>query len=49
MGRKTWESLPIKPLPNRTNIVLSRSLKDDRCEVVNNINEAIDLSSDSLS
>lgn len=26
MGRKTWESLPIKPLPNRTNIVLSRNL-----------------------
>ncbi len=24
MGRKTWESLPIKPLPGRANIVLSR-------------------------
>lgn len=24
MGRKTWESLPKKPLPGRTNIVLSR-------------------------
>ena len=23
MGRKTWDSLPIKPLPNRQNIVLS--------------------------
>ena len=23
MGRKTWESLPVKPLPNRTNIVIS--------------------------
>ena len=23
MGRKTWESLPKKPLPNRRNIVLS--------------------------
>lgn len=23
MGRNTWESLPIKPLPNRENIVLS--------------------------
>ena len=23
MGRKTWESLPKKPLPNRTNIVIS--------------------------
>jgi dihydrofolate reductase len=24
MGRKTWESLPRRPLPGRTNIVLSR-------------------------
>lgn len=23
MGRKTWDSLPTKPLPNRTNIVIS--------------------------
>lgn len=23
MGRKTWESLPIKPLPNRVNVVLT--------------------------
>lgn len=23
MGRKTWDSLPIKPLPNRINIILS--------------------------
>ncbi|HTK33885.1 MAG TPA: dihydrofolate reductase [Caulobacteraceae bacterium] len=26
MGRKTWESLPRKPLPGRTNLVLSRDL-----------------------
>lgn len=25
MGRKTWDSLPVKPLPNRKNIVLSRN------------------------
>lgn len=24
MGRRTWESLPVKPLPKRRNIVLSR-------------------------
>jgi dihydrofolate reductase len=24
MGRKTWDSLPIKPLPNRKNIILTR-------------------------
>ena len=27
MGRKTWDSLPIKPLPNRRNFVLSRQKK----------------------
>jgi dihydrofolate reductase len=26
MGRKTWESLPKKPLPGRLNIVISRAL-----------------------
>lgn len=25
MGRKTWESLPVKPLPRRVNIVVSRN------------------------
>ena len=25
MGRKTWDSLPVKPLPNRENIVMSSS------------------------
>lgn len=28
MGRKTWDSLPKKPLPNRLNIVLSKSVKE---------------------
>jgi dihydrofolate reductase len=37
MGRKTWESLPKRPLPGRTNIVLSRDgsfepAKAIRCE-----------------
>ena len=32
MGRKTWESLPFKPLPKRRNIVLSsKPLKDVEC------------------
>ncbi len=26
MGRKTWESLPFRPLPNRTNIIVTRNL-----------------------
>lgn len=29
MGRKTWESLPKKPLPNRENIVVSSSHNDE--------------------
>lgn len=28
MGRKTWESLKIKPLPNRENIILTNYLKE---------------------
>ncbi len=28
MGRKTWDSLPRKPLPGRTNIVVSRTLAE---------------------
>jgi dihydrofolate reductase len=27
MGRKTWESLPRKPLPNRKNVVVSNTMK----------------------
>jgi len=27
MGRKTWESLPKRPLPNRPNIIVSQSLE----------------------
>lgn len=29
MGKNTWLSLPKKPLPNRENIVISKSLDDD--------------------
>lgn len=29
MGRKTWESLPKRPLPGRLNVVLSRSMSSD--------------------
>lgn len=35
MGRKTWDSLPKKPLSKRTNIVLSRD--PDFCKVENSI------------
>ena len=36
MGRKTWESLPVKPLPNRENIVISKSYK------INSLQKALD-------
>ena len=36
MGRKTWESLPINPLPNRRNIVLS-SQKNNQVECYDSI------------
>lgn len=42
MGRKTFESMG-KPLPNRTNILVTRdkNYKAEGCVVVNSINEAI--------
>ncbi len=39
MGSGTWRSNMPTPLPNRRNIVLSRTLVDDRCEVYRNITE----------
>ena len=32
MGRKTWDSLPSQPLPDRLNIVLSRYYSTPACE-----------------
>ena len=39
MGRKTWESIPNKfrPLPNRINIILSRTINKQETEVANSI------------
>jgi dihydrofolate reductase len=44
MGRKTFDSIG-KPLPNRVNIVISRSkdLKIEGCTVVNSLEKAIDV------
>lgn len=28
MGRKTWSSLPVRPLPDRVNIIISSTMKD---------------------
>ncbi len=43
MGRKTWESLPKRPLPGRTNIVLSRdgSFEPRTCVVCEDFKEAV--------
>jgi dihydrofolate reductase len=45
MGKRTYESLPKRPLPNRTNVVISDD-KNDRfegCEMVYSIDEALAL------
>lgn len=45
MGRKTWDSLPIKPLPNRTNIVLtSQQIKGVIC--IDSLDELLQTYSD---
>src|SRR5690242_9660125 len=43
MGRKTWDSLPKKPLPRRTNIVISRSpqFRAEGAVVVTSIDSAV--------
>jgi len=47
MGRKTYDSLPFKPLKNRTNIIISKSVSDIKgCIVVDTIQKAIDLMDD---
>jgi dihydrofolate reductase len=45
MGRKTWESLPRRPLPGRTNIVLSRdqSFETLGALVCENFSEAVQI------
>lgn len=43
MGRKTWESLPKKPLPGRANIVVSRSMSAaSGAQVVSSARAALD-------
>jgi dihydrofolate reductase len=45
MGRKTWDSLPRKPLPGRTNIVLSRdgSFEPNGAVVCEDFSEAVQI------
>ena len=44
MGRKTWESLPVRPLPGRINIVISDDPNDkfEGAVMVGSIKEAIE-------
>jgi dihydrofolate reductase len=48
MGRKTWDSLPRKPLPGRKNIVVTRQrgFQTDGAEVANSADEAMRLAGD---
>jgi dihydrofolate reductase len=43
MGRKTWDSLPKKPLPGRTNIVVTRdsAFRESDAEVAHSLEEAL--------
>ena len=43
MGRKTWDSFPKKPLPGRTNIVITRdrALRADGAIVVHSLEEGL--------
>ncbi len=45
MGRKTWDSLPIKPLPGRLNVVLSRdgSFEPEQALVCESFNDAVQI------
>jgi dihydrofolate reductase len=45
MGRKTWDSLPIKPLPGRLNIVLSRdgSFEPEQALVCESFTDALNI------
>ena len=48
MGRKTWESLPKRPLPGRRNIVFTQNpdFKDEGAEVVHSVNDLFNILKD---
>lgn len=43
MGRKTWDSLKVRPLPNRTNIIISNELLSDDVLVAKNPEQALEI------
>jgi dihydrofolate reductase len=53
MGRRTWDSLPVQPLPGRPNIVLTRNwpgfsgpVTGLGCDIVKSVDEAIKAAGD---
>jgi dihydrofolate reductase len=48
MGKLTYFSLPVRPLPNRTNVVITDNREEtfEGCKTVYSIDEAIDLCND---
>lgn len=48
MGRKTWDSFPRRPLPNRRNIVVTRDTTwhEEGAEVAHSLEEAIAMAGD---
>jgi dihydrofolate reductase len=43
MGRKTWDGLPLKPLPGRINIVVTRNpeFRADHAQIVRSLDDAL--------
>jgi len=48
MGRKTWDSIPKKPLPGRTNIVVTRNdaFAAEGARVANSLDEALKIAAE---
>ncbi len=46
MGRRTWESLPVKPLPRRLNIVVTSRALDDEVRTAASVEDALSMAQD---
>ena len=46
MGRKTWESLPKKPLPGRLNIIISNTFTQEDVKIFPSLESAIEYCAD---
>ncbi|MCL2265691.1 MAG: dihydrofolate reductase [Treponema sp.] len=45
MGRKTWESLPKKPLPGRLNIIISKTITANEAKIFSSLTSAVEFCS----